>query len=595
MITRDFFSDINRKWMKTHKIPKQDNRVSVYSLLENKIKKQLDGLIASDTKLQRVVSIFEKDYDTIALKRIDQLIHEYDKNVTFEEMMAWSFLSNISFPLKFGVGDDPKTPINTCFIIGEPVSLTFPSLSLYNDDNAKKHFLDFIKTLFIITHQPHEFAPQDVIDIEIRLSKSMYKSPHVPIEKLYNKCALSNELRSFLDRFGISHLKHNYVIVENPQYYKTILSIISMREFKTYMVYQTILSCAKFHKTLHKCAFNFFSKYLHGVKQDENHHRRSEHFVVSTIANIQVSKLYLKFYKNEAEIKLCHAMVKLLIKHMVKRLEDNRYLHNETKQKAIQKIQQIRFIVGHSDTFKTSFSIPNDENPFLIIEKYNKYKQNEMIVAMKRGQRRDFSQVWDDGKCGNVYDVNAYYIPTENAIVIPNGYLQPPFINTSKCFAYNLGILGTTIGHEMFHAIDDEGCKYDEKGNLRMWWKPDDFKTYRAHQRQVIRYYEEYAKRIDHKKIDGAQTLGENISDIGGFLLAEDVLFSTQSSSTFKHFYVAYAKQWRVKFSKKEEKNKLAVDVHAPSKYRTNLVLSYSSTFNKTFFSKDIISKAFFW
>lgn len=594
----DFFSNINRHWMKTHKIPKRENRISVYSILEKQIKKQIDGIIKKDADLNRVVAIFEKDYNVKVLERVRRLIEELKDHQTLEQLMVWTFHNNIQFPLKFGIGDDPKDPKTICFIVGEPISLTLPFLALYKNDTAKRHLLSFVKDIFKIASinidSIHDAYPQDVLDIEIILSESMYKTKHVPIEQLCNKYPLTNQVRSFFYLFGIKNYKSNFYIVENPKYFQAISKVLKTKQFKTYMLYQIVISYSKFHSRLQQCTFNFFSKYLNGIKTNENHHHRGENLVVSSIGNIQVSKLYLKTFKNNAEIKLCNTIVELIKEYMIKRISKNQYLHTKTIECAILKIQKIRFLISNSNSFKTEFTIPTTNDPFEILEHYNKYKQEQIISALRRGKRFNILDVWDDAKCGNVYDVNAYYIPTENVIVIPNGYLQPPFVDVRKSFAYNLGILGTTIGHEMFHAIDDEGCKFDQHGNLHMWWKKEDFKRYQAHQKSVINYYEKYAKREDHKQINGALTLGENISDIGGFLLAEDVLVASVDSRDFKQFYIAYAKQWRMNLTKQEEKKKLATDVHAPFKYRTNLVLSYSSIFHKIFFSRAK-TKTFFW
>lgn len=204
--------------MKTHKIPKRENRISVYSILEKQIKKQIDGIIKKDADLNRVVAIFEKDYNVKVLERVRRLIEELKDHQTLEQLMVWTFHNNIQFPLKFGIGDDPKDPKTICFIVGEPISLTLPFLALYKNDTAKRHLLSFVKDIFKIASinidSIHDAYPQDVLDIEIILSESMYKTKHVPIEQLCNKYPLTNQVRSFFYLFGIKNYKVIFILLK---------------------------------------------------------------------------------------------------------------------------------------------------------------------------------------------------------------------------------------------------------------------------------------------------------------------------------------------------------------------------------------------
>ena len=582
----DFFNTINRRWMQTHKIPKRENRVSVFSLVEHKIEKQIDNIIKKNATLSKWMNLFSADYSSEVLQRIETKLLEYeDVKHSVDQLMWWSFQSSIAFPLKFGVGDDPKNPERVCFIIGEPGSLTLPYKTSYDDNPTMTHFRNFLTQIQgIISLKTPNFV-DDVIKIEKVLSASMYDTKHVEIEKLYNKFRQPKELTF-----------HGYFICENPKYFETFLKVIKMKEFKSYIEYLLAIGNAHFHSKLQSCVFSFVYKYLHGIQKSHTHHERTRHLLVTSVANLRVSKLYLKAHKNEAEIKMCNVIIHQLRSCLVKRLQQNQHLHKETIDLAIHKVKKIRFVVGHAREFKAGFEMSHHpKTPFDIIDEYLVFRKEEMLRTLKKGKRKQLMTTWDEGKCGNVFDVNAYYILTENAIVLPNGYLQPPFIDVSKSFAYNLGILGSTIGHEMFHSIDDEGCKYDENGHYRLWWKKEDFSIYKKFQGKVIKDYEHYAHDVDRIHIDGQMTLGENISDIGGFLLAEDALIANHfSEEVCKNFFIAYARQWRTKLSKREEINKRKTDVHSPYKYRTNLVLSYSSLFHKIFFSKER-TKSFFW
>jgi len=209
------------------------------------------------------------------------------------------------------------------------------------------------------------------------------------------------------------------------------------------------------------------------------------------------------------------------------------------------------------------------------------------------GKHMKSKKIWLQMEDQNVYDVNAYYNSLENELVFPNAILQPPFVNIERDFAYNLSSIGTTIGHEMIHAFDDDGYYYDENGVYikNTWWHENDKKEYELKQKKIIKQYEDAAK-LDNLKIDGSLTLSENIADIGGLMLAEDVLieylnekeiYGSAQDKYLKEFYVNYATNWRSNKSIKLFKKSLTQNEHSYSKYRVNCVLSNSKNFQRVF------------
>jgi putative endopeptidase len=120
----------------------------------------------------------------------------------------------------------------------------------------------------------------------------------------------------------------------------------------------------------------------------------------------------------------------------------------------------------------------------------------------------------------NPQTVNAYYNPVMNEICFPAAILQPPFFNQNADDAVNYGAMGVVIGHEITHGFDDQGRMYDENGNIREWWTKEDSEKFKARTQKLVDQYNGFVA-IDTFRVDGALTLGENISDLGGltFLL----------------------------------------------------------------------------
>src|SRR5208283_3561667 len=116
-----------------------------------------------------------------------------------------------------------------------------------------------------------------------------------------------------------------------------------------------------------------------------------------------------------------------------------------------------------------------------------------------------------------------YYSSSMNEIVFPAGILQPPFYNPNADDAVNYGGIGAVIGHEITHGYDDQGRRYDAKGNLRDWWSARDATAFEARARKVVKEYDDF-EALPGRHVNGSLTLGENIADFGGVSIAYEAL-----------------------------------------------------------------------
>ena len=184
--------------------------------------------------------------------------------------------------------------------------------------------------------------------------------------------------------------------------------------------------------------------------------------------------------------------------------------------------------------------------------------------------------------------VNAMYTPTENSITIPLAYLQKPFIDLEeRGIEYNLTRIGFTIGHEMSHALDDWGSKYDADGKLHNWWTDKDVKAFKKIQTDVVKQYEAFAAQ-DGIIFDAWPSVGEDLADISGLTICREYLRDFQLKNeddlpiiklSFESFFVYFAIQQRQKISKKAILAQLKTNPHPLDKYRCNVPLSRLPTF----------------
>jgi putative endopeptidase len=188
--------------------------------------------------------------------------------------------------------------------------------------------------------------------------------------------------------------------------------------------------------------------------------------------------------------------------------------------------------------------------------------------------------------------VNAYYDPQLNGMVFPAGILQPPFYSLAAAIPVNLGGIGVIMGHELTHGFDDQGAQYDAAGNLASWWQPDTEQQFKQRTRCVVDQYTAY-EVSGGTHLNGANTVGENIADIGGIklsLAAYRALRSDAADTVIadgftedQQFFLGFGQAWCAKTRPDYERLLAMTDVHAPPRWRVNGALAATPDFARAF------------
>ncbi|MFI6999194.1 M13-type metalloendopeptidase [Nocardia sp. NPDC050175] len=185
--------------------------------------------------------------------------------------------------------------------------------------------------------------------------------------------------------------------------------------------------------------------------------------------------------------------------------------------------------------------------------------------------------------------VNAFYTPTSNEVVFPAAFLQPPYFDTDADLATNYGAIGAIIGHEIGHAVDDQGSKYDGDGNLHDWWTPDDRAPFETKIRQLIDQYEVLVPDgFDAPRhVDGRLTVSENMADLSGLRIAIAAYRGAAQRrgevADLRTLFLSWARCWRMQQTPQFAEAALAGNTHAPSEFRTNQVVRNIAEFCSTF------------
>ena len=164
--------------------------------------------------------------------------------------------------------------------------------------------------------------------------------------------------------------------------------------------------------------------------------------------------------------------------------------------------------------------------------------------------------------------VNACYNPFVNDITFPAAILQPPFYSINQTRSENLGGIGAVIGHEISHAFDSNGAKFDENGNLSNWWTKEDLKKFNKKINAMIKQFD--GIELPWGTVNGKFAVSENIADNGGVAVTLDIM-SNMENASFEEYFINWAKIWCVKARPEFLQLLLSVDVHGPNILRANI------------------------
>jgi len=403
--------------------------------------------------------------------------------------------------------------------------------------------------------------------------------PNFSIESYLTPLQLNN-----LDKVNIGQI--NYLMELNKILYNTNLETI-----KAYLAWNIINNAASFlSEDFVNADFDFYGKTLSGKEENKPRWKRVVGTVDGSLGEA-VGQMYVeKYFPAEAKERMLH-LVKNLRLAMQDRFEKLTWMSNETKEKAIEKLNAMIVKIGYPDTWRDYSALEID--PSL------SYYANVMRAAR-------FESEYQLSKIGKPVDpmlwqmtpqtVNAYYEPTTNEICFPAGILQPPFFDMKADDAVNYGAIGVVIGHEMTHGFDDQGRNYDKTGNLNNWWINEDETNFEERAQVLVNHFNNI-EVLPGMFANGEFTLGENIADNGGLNISYEALQKAKQEGKIKgvmdgftpeqRFFIAYANVWAGNIRDEEIARRTKEDPHSLGKWRVNGTLPHCEQFLEAFNVKE--------
>jgi endothelin-converting enzyme/putative endopeptidase len=364
-----------------------------------------------------------------------------------------------------------------------------------------------------------------------------------------------------------------------------VLTTTSLANWKAYSRWHLVHAYAPYlSPPFEKSNFDFYSAYLRGLKAPPARWKKCTRLVDrqlgEALGEVFVARTFPRATKQATLI-----MVQQLEGELGSDIESLTWMSAATKKEALVKLHGILNKIGYPDKWRDYSALQIVPDDFAgNVERADAFETRRELA--KIGKPVDRAEWFVTPPT-----VDAYYDPQTNEINFPAGVLMPPLYDPKMDAAPNYGNTGATIGHELTHGFDDEGRQYDAKGNLRDWWTPADAKAF---EQRVACVRDQYAKYVivDDIHINSQLTLGEDVADLGGTLLAylawkramaQQVLQPIDGLSPDQRFFVGMA-QWACGDERPEQKRVNAtVDPHSPAEFRINGVVSDMPEFGHAF------------
>ena len=432
---------------------------------------------------------------------------------------------------------------------------------------------------------------QTVLRMETRLAKAAYSNVELrDPQRNYNKMSV-DELQELVPQvnwhvyfraLGVSLDSLSIGQVPHLQEAGRMLADEPLEDLKTLFAWQTIEGAASYLTTeIYMTSFDFYGRVLSGREEPSPLWKRAVAIVNGTLGEA-VGQMYVQKYFPEENKARMLALVKNLQKALGIRIENLAWMSDETKAKALEKLNAITIKIGYPDTWRdySALDINAADTYYANLERAAKFEQDYSLSFL--GKPVDKTKWYMTPQT-----VNAYYNPSSNEICFPAGILQYPFFNMDADDAFNYGAIGVVIGHEMTHGFDDQGCQFDKDGNMVNWWTEEDKKAFDARTKVMEEYFNgiEVAPGVH---ANGAFTLGENIADHGGLQIAytafclneeakaeKDRLQTRDGFTPAQRFFLAYANVWAGNIRPEEILQRTKSDPHSLGRWRVNGALPH--------------------
>ncbi|MDY0210960.1 MAG: M13-type metalloendopeptidase [Acholeplasma sp.] len=601
LIKTNFYEAVNGEWLEKAVIPDDQPSISAFLELHLGIEKTLMDLTSKWEKdqtglndnLKKFIKLYQmtKDFDKRAslgakpfeliLNKINALNSLKDLEKAFVDFT----LESIETPFGFAVMQDFMNSNNQVLYFGAS-NLFLPDTSYYKDENTKAQLIGLftqttsqLLSLYGFDNETSAKLIEEALAFDALLvpvtKSSVERADYVKMYNPLNKeavLALTTHFDVMAKAEKLVKQDVDQLIVMNLDFINAFDSIISEANFKwlkSWMIVSNALSFASDLTDEIRIAGGAFGRALSGTKEARSKEKFAFYQAYNRFSQV-VGLYYGETYFGPVAKKDVETMVHEMIGVYEERIKNNTWLNETTKTKAIKKLSTLTVHVGYPEVlppYYDKFEIKGYENGSDLIQE--KVAMSRIITELDflKYNKAPNKNIW--GMPASM--VNAYYQPTNNQIVFPAAILQRPYYSLDQSPSENYGGIGAVMAHEISHAFDNNGAKFDETGSLNNWWTEEDLEAFNQKAKDMIELFE--GVETGYGPCNGTLTVSENIADSGGIRCALEAS-KKRKDHNLEEFFMNWARVWRSNASKQYRELLLRVDVHGPSILRANMQLS---------------------
>jgi len=598
----DFFKYVNGKWAATTQIPPDKSSYGAFAILSDLSEARERALLerwAADKTLKpgsdeaKVAATYRTFLDDATAEKLDAKpiqarLDTIRKAKSREDVAAIMAQSQSDLGRSFfgaSVGDDAKNPDKYALYLSQS-GLGLADREFYLKDNYKpqkeryqKYVADMLR--LIGWDEPDKNAA-DVVALETKIADAHWTradsrnrdktyNPTTPVE--LEKSAAGFPWSVYFKEAELGNASR--VVLRQNTAFPKLAAIFSETPVETLKAWEAFSVADEAAPLLSKrfvdANWEFRAKFLNGAEEQRPRWKRAVDATENAMGEA-IGRSYVKeYFPPESKAKM-EKLVADLLAAMKGRIENLQWMGPETKARALEKLAKFGVKIGYPTQWRDYSALVIKEGDIVgNAERAAKFEWNRDVNRIGKPIER-----WEWGMTPQT--VNAYYTPVKNEIVFPAAILQPPFFDPNADPAVNYGGIGAVIGHEITHGFDDQGRKSDGGGMLRDWWTADDAAKFEAQATKLGAQYEAYKfPQLPDQHIIGRLTMGENIGDLGGILLALDAYKRSLNGKPApvidgftgeQRVFLGWAQVWRTLQRDDQLRQMLATNPHSPGAIR---------------------------
>ncbi|MGS0682126.1 M13 family metallopeptidase [Shewanella sp. 125m-7] len=597
----DFFMHASGTWYDNYVMPADKTRFGAFTGLAERSEKQVKEIIddiASRSDLnaeeQLIADFYQSYMDTETINKLgitpiqatlDQ-IGAIKSTDDLTEVFGQAWLTGATSPISGGMWFNRLDPNQYEMSIGAG-GLGLPDRSYYLEDaerfvNIRQAYVTHIAEILAFAGiKDGQARAEAILALETKMAEGQW-----PREKRRNRDLTLNQVkRTDLAKeypgfdWDLYFAETGYQVpqlnISQPEPVKAMIDLVNQQPlnvWQDYLTFHTVSNNAGLlSEDIYAANFGFYGKTLNGQEEPRPRWKRA----VSEMSGTQslgfaIGKVYVARYFPESSKQQMAELVENLRTAMGQRIDGLDWMGAETKVNAHAKLAAFNPKIGYPDVWQEFDGVElTNKNLVGNIQNLRQYFNADSVAKeLKKTDRNRWGMT--------PQRVNAYYNSSFNEIVFPAAILQPPFFDPNADAAVNYGGIGAVIGHEMGHGFDDQGSKSDANGIQRNWWTDADRAAFDAKADQLAAQYNKY-EPIPENFVNGRNSLGENIGDVGGLSMAYHAYKLSLNGKEApvidgvtgdQRFFLAWAQVWKEKRTEQSMLNQLRAGTHAPGRYR---------------------------